>query len=270
MPASFWERANDIKNRAFPYRLTRFVRARLSNLASNALTLVEEPRVRAAWARNWEQDHYVRLLRYYDEGFRPKVIYDIGGHQGLWAEMAQAIFNPDGIIVFEPQKSLHSVIDQRRRPSGSWQILDVALGDRDEARDMHVTDNEAASSLLQPVTSGVPETWRTNVVSSTKVAVRTLDNLARELNLPKPDFVKIDVQGFEGQVLKGGASTFPHARRMVVEVSLREIYQGQAYVPEILAQANELGFALEDINDAVRDHSGRLWQADLWLRRKQS
>jgi len=50
-----------------------------------------------------------------------------------------------------------------------------------------------------------------------RVEVDTLDNIARDYGLDKTDFVKIDVEGFEIEVLKGADSTLNSAKKIVVE-----------------------------------------------------
>jgi hypothetical protein len=95
-----------------------------------------------------------------------------------------------------------------------------------------------------------------------------LDILAKQQKLPRPDLVKIDVQGFEGRVLAGGEETLRQAKRMVVEVSLHPLYDGQSLMPEILHLLSNWGFVLEDLHETFRQWPGRLWQVDLWLVRR--
>lgn len=221
-----------------------------------------------AWRCGWDADHYIRLRRWRDAGFHPRVIYDIGAHAGAWAEMCRAIFDPERLILFEPQLDLHARAEARGKKFGNqWEVLPIALGSRDEVQVMYLTQNGAASSLLEPLRSEAPQAWGTATVGQRKVQVAALDGLVSSRALPLPDLVKIDVQGFEGEVMAGGSAVLRNAERLIVEVSLRAIYDGESLLPHVLETALNWGFQLDDINDTCRDWSGGLWQADLWLKR---
>lgn len=234
------------------------------------LEFADEPRAVRAWRKGWDIDHYIRLSRWHDEGFRPRAIYDIGAHSGAWSEMCHSIFGPVECVLFEPQPELHAAAVQRqRRLNAPWRVLPFGLGDRDETKVLHVTENGAASSLLPPVEEAVAIGWGTATVAQKPVQVLTLNTAFARNQLPPPDLVKIDVQGFEGQVIAGATNVLPQASRLIVEVSLRPIYKNQALLPDILCSLSELGFELEDMNEACREWTGRLWQSDLWMRQRR-
>jgi FkbM family methyltransferase len=266
----FLERANDIRCRERSVRLSRFLRARLRRIAAAAILIADDPRVIRAWRKGWDAQHFVGLRRWRDEGFRPKVAYDIGAHHGAWSEMAQEIFDPAVCVLFEPQAECRRRIAERVGSpfaKGQWQVLPVGLGDVEQSSTIHITANPAASSLLKPLNADVPESWGAHAVGQETVQVSVLDRLVPQQLLPLPDLVKIDVQGYEGLVLAGGRETLSRASRIVIEVSLEPIYAGQALLPEVLATVCGWGFRVEDIQETSRQWPGRLWQVDLWLRR---
>ncbi|MBM3835341.1 MAG: FkbM family methyltransferase [Verrucomicrobia bacterium] len=266
---SFWQKSNDLQARAWPYRLNRFVRARLYNFCAKLMWLAEEPRALAAWKHGWDPDHYIRLRRWHDEGFRPQIVYDIGAHAGGWSEMCQSIFRPRQCFLFEPLPEYQQKACARQpRQDADWQIMPFALGDTEQVNQMFVTQNNAASSMLAPIPGEVPSEWGTEVVGQQKVEVVTLDGLAARKALPSPDLVKIDVQGYEGRVIDGGKSVLSKAQRIIVEVSLRPLYSEQALLWDVLNTITGWGFELEDMTETCREWAGRLWQTDLWLKRK--
>ena len=199
------------------------------------------------------------------------MVYDIGAHEGLWSEMCASLFAPKNCFLFEPQREYQDRIRARQSRLGlDWTVVPVALGDAEGKSQLHLTQNLAASSLLPPLGEGGLNSGETKAVATEEVQVMTLDGLAGSKNLPPPDLVKIDVQGFEWRVLVGGKETLSKARRMIVEVSLARIYEGQPVLPEILQLLTSWGFELEDISETLRAWpSGRLWQVDLWLVRPQ-
>jgi hypothetical protein len=61
-----------------------------------------------------------------------------------------------------------------------------------------------------------------------------LDDYVAEASLPLPDVIKLDVQGFELEVLNGSPLCLTKAAAVVTEVSFREYYQGQASFHQIV------------------------------------
>jgi FkbM family methyltransferase len=264
----FWERANDLNARDWPSKLNRFLRAQWRSWCMAGAQLADDPRVVRAWRRHWDGAHCIQLLRWRDGGFRPRVVYDIGAHEGLWSEMCQDLLGPAECVLFEPQQEFRAKAQLRAPKSGGhWNVLPFALGDREETHALHLTKNLAASSLLAPLSQEAANIQSIETVGEEKVQVVCLDTLAAGKGLPLPDLVKIDVQGFEARVLAGGQKTLSQSQRMVVEVSLHPLYAGQSLMPEVLTQLSSWGFALEDIHETYRQWPGRLWQVDLWLRR---
>ncbi|MCI0539734.1 MAG: FkbM family methyltransferase [Verrucomicrobiales bacterium] len=264
---TFFSRANDIRCRDWSARLSRFLRARLHRLASAGLLFADDPRVCSAWKHGWEASHYLRLLRWRDTGFRPRCVYDIGAHVGCWSEMAEATFHPEQIFLFEPQHEFHDQARTRQPEKANWEVVPLALGDRDEIQTMNVTENPAASSLLTPDAGGVPASWGATPVRREEVRVVRLDGLVPARAMPSPDLVKIDVQGYERAVLAGGKETLSEAQRIVIEVSLQPIYRGQALLPEVVQTLSHWGFELDDISEGCRPWPGPVSQVDLWLKR---
>jgi FkbM family methyltransferase len=247
-------------------RCSRFLRAKLQRFCQAGLLLADDPRVLTAWKRGWDGSHHVRLLRWRDEGFHPKAVYDIGAHAGFWSEMAQAVYSPDRIFLFEPQRALQEQARARQPAGAVWEVVPAALGDREEIQWINVTENAAASSLLPPEAVGM-ESWGTRPMRREEVSVMRLDRLASTRNLPPPDLVKIDVQGYERPVLAGGRETLAQAQRIVIEVSLLEIYQGQPLLPEVAEILAGWGFEIEDISEACRLWPGPVSQVDLWWKK---
>lgn len=269
MNASFWSQANDLNCRALPYRLFRRVRAVLRRGLVAGGHLMDDPRVVQSWLAGWDSIHYLRMVRWRDEGFAPQVVYDIGAHVGLWAQMCQHLFNPRQCLLFEPQSKLHSLAMSRRPGRGAnWRILPYALGDHEASVDLYRTRNQAASSLLRPLETSSSPDMPTAANGIEPVRVIPLDDLASKEMLPPPDLVKIDVQGFEAQVLLGGQRTLHHAQRAIVEVSLHSLYQQQKLIGDVLPLLVKIGFTVDDITEAYGAWPDlRLWQVDLWLRR---
>ena len=83
------------------------------------------------------------------------------------------------------------------------------------------------------------------------------------LNLETPMFVKIDVQGFEEQVLRGGEATIRRASVLLVETSFEAMYEGQTLFDGIYTLLRGWGFEFKgNLDQAHAPADGRLLQAD--------
>lgn len=85
-----------------------------------------------------------------------------------------------------------------------------------------------------------------------------------DLNLPAFDFIKLDVQGSELDVLKGGkkylAKTQP--TYLLIETSIQQYNQGAPLAGEVLSYLNKIGYRLQDIFDVLYDQNNQLLQVD--------
>jgi hypothetical protein len=97
------------------------------------------------------------------------------------------------------------------------------------------------------------------------VEVRALDDVA-DPAWPSPWLLKIDVQGFELEVLRGGVATLPRVAEVYVECSFFELYEGQALADEVIAFLLASGLRLAGVFNLVR-HRNEAIQADLLFRR---
>lgn len=135
-----------------------------------------------------------------------KTIYDVGGHVGLITMFfARAAGESGRVITFEPNpQNYEAILDHIKiNDLTNVKVIRIGLADTRAKQKFVVTD----SAL------GTAETDRQNKLLEDKNAqvyeifVDTMDNQITVHKLPKPDFVKIDVEGLEYDVLLGMSNT---------------------------------------------------------------
>jgi hypothetical protein len=95
------------------------------------------------------------------------------------------------------------------------------------------------------------------------VKIERLDDVAQNIDLGKSLFIKIDVQGYEDKVLKGGEETIKKAKVVIVETSFVPLYESQPLFDDVYSVFKKLGFAYFGMNDQLSDpKTGQILQGD--------
>jgi FkbM family methyltransferase len=181
----------------------------------------------------------------------PAVIYDIGANIGTWTCLAKSLFPAAQVEAFEP---LAQHFEKFREWTIAWPA-DVrrhacALGPAERTATMHVMDFSDASSLLALNAEGASE-FKIRPTAEQSVPVFPLDVLVAREKLAPPDLIKLDVQGYELEVLRGAEASLRSARAVLCEVSFREFYAGQPLFADVLAFLRERGFALHALGECT-------------------
>ncbi|HEY0228009.1 MAG TPA: FkbM family methyltransferase [Mycobacterium sp.] len=193
-------------------------------------------------------------------------VLDVGANSGQYATcLRQADFN-GRIISFEPLSGPFSRLAARSSADPLWDCRQCALGDFDGTIAMNVAGNAGASSSILPMLQSHRDVFpQANYVGAEDVAIRRLDSAAPEiLRHSETVFLKIDVQGFDRQVIAGAESTInDHCTGIQLELSFAALYEGDMVIHEALDLMDSLGFVLAGLAPGFTDvRNGRVLQAD--------
>jgi FkbM family methyltransferase len=171
-------------------------------------------------------------------------VLDIGANSGQFASIARQIWPKAEIDSFEPLPHVFEELLKAHGHDRSFRAHRLALGRSQGSATMQSNDFSPSSSLLALAPLHQQEWPEANSTRLIEVPVRTLDSWARERPLaPGPLFVKIDVQGYEIEVIEGGLSTLVERTDwLCLEVSFYELYDKQPLFHEIYTRLAELGF----------------------------
>jgi FkbM family methyltransferase len=163
----------------------------------------------------------------------PRVIFDIGANVGTWTLLAKALYPNCEIHAFEPLKQHTAKFRTVVSGIPGITLHEVALGQEGTSARMHVNDSSDTSSILE-LSESRPREWRVAKVNEVNLKLRSLDEYVLEHRLPFPDLIKLDVQGFELEVLKHSMKTLAHANAVIAEVSFKEFYTGQCRFEDVV------------------------------------
>jgi FkbM family methyltransferase len=187
-------------------------------------------------------------------------VVDVGANVGQFSLFASHRW-PDAIIhAFEP------IPDQAARFAavhGSRVTLHrCALGESATSLPIHIASRKDSSSLL-PLGQRQKAMFNMDEVNQIEVPVERLDAVLKPSDLPQPSLLKIDVQGFEFEVLRGAGEFLRHFSHVYVEVSFTELYEGQKLYSDVKALLLKSGLTLLRKHNIAQDEVGALVQADL-------
>lgn len=184
--------------------------------------------------RALEQDN----IRVIDVGAR-------GGFEPHWRIYGDQI----ELIGFEPNEGECAKLNTRHHQNGPKErFFPNALDSRKNQRKMLSARNSVASSFLPinwPYVERFSKSYDGRVVAESTVKTATLDEFTGQHNLSEVDFLKVDAEGLDLEILKGGIKLI---RQSLLGVSIEAFFQpyriGQPLFPEIHAFLEAEGFSL--------------------------
>jgi len=172
---------------------------------------------RALFSGGFESSEIRFVQKYLQPGM---TVLDIGAHHGLYTLLSSKLVGPSGrVISFEPSPRERKQLVRNVRINFCSNVLiePYALGKEPARSDLFVVEGseDGCNSLRPPVVESRTSTVRVDVV--------TLDEIAPKLRVTKVDFIKLDVEGAELEVLKGALGLLQTAPRPVLLVEVYDI-----------------------------------------------
>jgi FkbM family methyltransferase len=201
-----------------------------------------------------------------ENGFSPSSILDIGANAGEWSRVAASIFTDSRILMFdgdpENEPALHNTVREIGARS-SYILRLLGAEKKSEVTFYRPEAGTTGSSVLPEMTSYDKE--------AIKLKMDTLDSLTESARLVAPLLMKLDVQGFELEILKGGKKALGASEVVITEASLLPYNEGAPLFADVIALMHQEGFAVYDFcgqNRRESDHA--LFQTDVVFVRRES
>ena len=186
-----------------------------------------------------------------------KGIIHVGAHYG--EEISEYIDNGiQDIILFEPLVENFDILSKKVKTlNANIEGYQVALGSKKGDATMYVSDNEKQSSSVLKPKVHLTHHPHVKFPSTEEVEVHLLD----DYNSKDYNFINMDVQGYELEVLKGGTKTLEHVDYVYCEVNRDEVYENNAYVEELDEFLSEY-----NMKRVETDWAGDIWGDALYIR----
>jgi FkbM family methyltransferase len=205
-----------------------------------------------------------QLKRFWDH-FKIDCIFDVGANLGQYAMMARSLGFAGPIISFEPNTAIADKLRQAAAVDDLWFVEEVALDETEQDTSFNVMTGHQFSSLHQPQDSEQRFTAHMDVVETLSVRTMRLDTMfdryRDQLGFARP-FLKMDTQGHDVSVAKGGGDRLALFHGLQSELAFKTIYAGQVSYRDALDYYSAQGFTLSSLVPNNHGHFPDLIEMD--------
>lgn len=162
-------------------------------------------------------DHFIRDLAI--RGLVVTTALDGGAYHANWSRLVKKHFPDANLWMFDPLEEHRNYMDDFcvGHPGSKGYV--AALAEQDGEKVFTLYENIDASSLMHKADDGQLKTGNQRIVP-----VRSIDSLIQNDRMPVPQLVKLDVQGYEVEVLKGASQLFGGTEAIILEVNMYDFW----------------------------------------------
>lgn len=172
-----------------------------------------------------ENHHLTALLNL----LNTDLLLDVGGNVGDFAKKVRSSGYAGTILSIEPLTEAHQQLTKRAKSDPKWIVFrQLALGEKDREGSLHIANNLVSSSFLPMMKVHLDAAPHSAYVGMETVPIRRLAPLWPEISAGfQSVFLKLDVQGYEWQVLQGALPVLSEIAGIQIELNVDYLYDGQ-------------------------------------------
>jgi len=207
-------------------------------------------------------DIFTSMERLKQLDFKPLQVVDVGAYEGEWTKKCAQIFPESRILMVEAMPSKKEKLERLIAGNKNIDVAIEVLGAR-SGDEVFFSEIETASSVLEEVSASHSRIQRTTTA---------LQDVLKKRDIKKVDFLKLDVQGYELEVLKGYTNFIANTDVILSEVSLLDIHKNVPLLKDVIDFMYRYGFVVYDICSVAtrRPLDQALWQTDLMFVKEDS
>lgn len=189
-------------------------------------------------------------------------VVDVGANRGQFALIARNVFPQARIHSFEPLEEPAKIFKKIFNNDPNVTLYHYAIGREKTISTIHVTKDDDSSSMLHITKKQSTMFPGATEKETRQVRVFPLSQILDPASIPPASLFKMDVQGFELEVLKGCEEILNKFSHLYIECSFIELYEGQALAHQIIAWLEQRNFILSGVHNLFYEKNGTAVQGD--------
>ncbi len=182
-----------------------------------------------------------------------ETVIDVGANEGQFITGLERSLPGKRIIAFEPIPSVHAKLVEATKHFNVTAI-NAGLSSKAGTSTINVSENLVSSSLLEMGDLHQELYPESKYVRSESIHLMRLDDAVKEYEIRDNLLVKIDVQGYEDQVIAGGLETLALAAAVIVESSFQPLYRQAWLFGDVYRHFTSTGFRFSGFVDQALSH----------------
>jgi FkbM family methyltransferase len=212
---------------------------------------------------------FLKLYRTLDRNIKSIIqkenplIFDVGAHKGESIIQIRSLFKNPIIHSFEPINECFDKLNSFKNKNTF--INNFALGNKKQKKILNITNDTASSSIYELDQKSI-YSKNLKIAKKQQINIDTLDNYIIKNKINFIDFLKLDVQGYEKNVLAGSKIALKKIFLIQVEIIFIEYYQNESSFFIIEKILRPFGFKLYSLSTPNFDENYRIkWLDALYI-----
>ncbi len=191
-----------------------------------------------------------------------KTIAYVGANDGNVALAINEAFPGMVFYLFEPIPETYKILCENVSGCDNMHTIHTAIGSDDGYAEMYMDEFLPASSMLPMEEKAIEEFSYLGKQEKVKVRVMPMDTALVENRINQIDFLIMDIQGYEDELLKGAGETLKTCKAVMSELSLEQLYTDSSTFDSVYQALAANRFSLQYLIGPLYGKSGRILQVD--------
>ena len=195
------------------------------------------------------EGHFKRLRFHKNKGINFKNVLDIGACNGSWSLLVKSIFPGANILMLEANNDKEHIL----KKIGNYKIALLSSEANKEVNYYKSLSDDASGNSIYLENTNYKFIPEKRITTTLKLIV------PKDVNY---DLIKMDVQGSELDIIKGGLDIIKKTKFLLLELQIFEYNKDAPMLSEVLTYLKNINFDLVDVFDLLYSSSGSLIQID--------